>query len=841
MTLEKKHIVYIRQKFAILSSKDEFVELLTYAKTILIGKNAVPFALKQITFYSNPKVSGRQYRVFSIKKKSGKKRIIHAPVKGLTIIQRCLNLILHCVYTPHHAAKGFIAGRSIADNAQIHTGKNYVYNIDLKDFFPSVDQARVWKCLQLPPFNLIDDHVFNITTEDLYDKSEFIFFMFARKAKPNNKSKLIEWQKVLDNFIREDRYSIRINILRALKDEFISIAESEDSLETRFRLKDLVKDWWDKITFGRLNIANMIAAITCTKILVERVDENGNLQKVKKNVLPQGAPTSPIITNIICKRLDILLSGVAKRFNLKYSRYADDITFSSDHNVYQPNSLFITELNKVIKNQNFRINPTKTRLQTRHYRQEVTGLIVNEKINIPRRYIKELRMWLYYWENYGYIKAQDYFVEQYIRGKSWSKSDVPAMANVIAGKLDYLKMIKGSDSKQYMVLLERFSRLVQSLDQIDFIQKKNTGTQSTTLDITSIKAKANFEKYSIIYKNSKLEEEIKELKAIIAGDKSKDDNMLGLEIHDPKKVVWFLNKFTEDNPLKYTTHIWDKKKMGEEVVDRTNFQNIIRDLITKNEENGGYNFKVLETLRPDLYWRILNFTLGRGTNKLLMNWSNKDLIDFYISHPESQPFEYQVPVDLLPTKKLNGKYLKYFEDFVDVFKSDIEFRGNSLKRSIKTLCDKYLGFDYTVTIENLDGLSFFTDTNAVIDTFELVIRNFKGHDRSIYPDILISGNYDEVNNCIEIFFTQKKSFSDKLLADDKLRLLKGDFLTIYKKISSLCDWSILSRFRVDNKYEFYEVVYLEAPEKNGTNFTQKRKIIPIKSADGFTYKFKFYL
>ena len=49
---------------------------------------------------------------------------------------------------------GFVRDRSIVDNAKLHVGSKYVYNIDLKDFFPSVDQARVWKCFQLKPFNL---------------------------------------------------------------------------------------------------------------------------------------------------------------------------------------------------------------------------------------------------------------------------------------------------------------------------------------------------------------------------------------------------------------------------------------------------------------------------------------------------------------------------------------------------------------------------------------------------------------------------------------------------------------------------------------------------------------
>jgi hypothetical protein len=77
---------------------------------------------------------------------------------------------------------------------------------------------------------------------------------------------------------------------------------------------------------------------------VDRKNAVGEWEKVTRNVLPQGAPTSPVLTNIVCQKLDFLLTGVAKRFGLKYSRYADDITFSSMHNVYQPDSDFLKEL-----------------------------------------------------------------------------------------------------------------------------------------------------------------------------------------------------------------------------------------------------------------------------------------------------------------------------------------------------------------------------------------------------------------------------------------------------------------------------------------------------------------
>jgi RNA-directed DNA polymerase len=67
-------------------------------------------------------------------------------------LQKTLALILQAVFEPHNAATGFVWERSIVDNAKLHVGSNYVYNIDLKDFFQSIDQARVWKTLQLKPF-----------------------------------------------------------------------------------------------------------------------------------------------------------------------------------------------------------------------------------------------------------------------------------------------------------------------------------------------------------------------------------------------------------------------------------------------------------------------------------------------------------------------------------------------------------------------------------------------------------------------------------------------------------------------------------------------------------------
>jgi retron-type reverse transcriptase len=205
---------------------------------------------------------------------------------------------------------------------------------------------------------------------------------------------------------------------------------------------------------------------------VERKDVDGNWIETKKNVLPQGAPTSPVLTNVVCQRLDYLLSAVAKRFGLKYSRYADDITFSSLHNVFQKDSPFLKELQRVIDDQGFSIKESKTRLQVDGIRKSVTGLVVNEKVNVKKRYIKQLRMWLYLWERYGYTKAENIFKGDYIKDKGHIMKGKPNLASVVDGKLNYLKMVKGGDDTTYVKLKDRFDALVQGSSQLEMILKE---------------------------------------------------------------------------------------------------------------------------------------------------------------------------------------------------------------------------------------------------------------------------------------------------------------------------------------------------------------------------------
>jgi reverse transcriptase-like protein len=455
MKLSKENIEYIVTHFAKMTSQEEFIELLNYSKQIIIGENFKQFEVKQLTYYANPLVSGARYQQFKIKKKDGGIRIINAPIKELKLIQQCLNLILQCVFTPHNAATGFVGGKSIVDNAKAHINRHYVYNIDLKDFFSSIDQARVWKCFQLKPFNL--DNQIRLTAERK-EKTKFwsgVVFSDMSKAYPGDKDENIQkWTLLMKRYLDDISNQEFYKELKQLKVAFARLAYSEKKLT----IVENISKWWNCIPIARTHIASSIAFLACTEMEVERF-VNGQWEKVNKNVLPQGSPVSPVITNIVCQKLDFLLTGVAKRFNLKYTRYADDITFSSNKNVFKEGSDFLNELKRIIDDQNFHIKESKVRLQQTYYRQEVTGLIVNTGVNISRDYVKQIRMWLYYWECYGYDKAYTYFLPQYYKKRLKPVKGMPNMANVISGKLEYLKMVKGADNALFMKLQERFERL----------------------------------------------------------------------------------------------------------------------------------------------------------------------------------------------------------------------------------------------------------------------------------------------------------------------------------------------------------------------------------------------
>lgn len=219
---------------------------------------------------------------------------------------------------------------------------------------------------------------------------------------------------------------------------------------------------WKRLQLSPFSFNPQIASIVAGLCCVREKSNDGTFSYI----LPQGAPTSPLITNAICDKLDRRLSGLARRFGLHYSRYADDITFSSMHNVYQENGEFQKELKRIIEGQGFLMNTKKTRLQKKGQHQEVTGLTVNNHINVGREYVAEIRNILHIWEKYGYTDAYKRFYIQYKTKKGHLKKGEPMLENVLYGKLQYLKMVKGEKDPVYAALQARYNNLTSPINAI---------------------------------------------------------------------------------------------------------------------------------------------------------------------------------------------------------------------------------------------------------------------------------------------------------------------------------------------------------------------------------------
>lgn len=493
MRIEPSKIEEIRIKFGKLNTRRDLLNLLNEVKDIAFDGKTYPFKLNQLTWYAAPRPQVRRYNEFSIKKKSGSERTIHAPVDGLKAIQKCISIILQSVCEPHPDAMGFVMGRSIVDNASVHKGSRFVYNLDLKDFFPSVDQARVWRCLQLKPFELTkreEDTDFvnvrlnpivlmklaeHVTESSMEGKARMTFRgVNGRLGTGRFSFRLVTGERVaysVSKSIKEDSLTITLSVekglIEAAKNITSGVIKGKMPRMRRIIIATLFRHALEhqKRKFGKDNrgsLANLIASLCCTDIEVQRMDRDGVWVKSRKNVLPQGAPTSPVLTNIVCRKLDHKLNGVAKRFGLRYSRYADDITFSSMHNVYNDDGDFAKEVRRVISEQGFHVNENKTRLQRDGQRKEVTGLTVNEEVNVTKRYVKQIRMWLYYWDIYGYDKASRLFTMDYIRKKVHVNKNIPQMIDVIKGKLKYMQMVKGMHDNTYANLYEKFTFLSEN-------------------------------------------------------------------------------------------------------------------------------------------------------------------------------------------------------------------------------------------------------------------------------------------------------------------------------------------------------------------------------------------
>jgi retron-type reverse transcriptase len=307
-----------------------------------------------VLLYKAP--DSERYRHFEIPKRSGGMRSISAPHGLLRQMQDKLHVAFKALHDAHPRAHGFIEKRSIATNAAEHVGKRWVLNVDLVDFFPSINFGRVRGLFMKPPFEMAP-----------------------------------------------------------------------------------------------------AAASVCAQIVTYR------------NGLPQGAPTSPVLSNFIAATLDRKLLRLARQHKLAYSRYADDITFSTNLMQFPP-SVAIREqidgggfkvvagdaLQQAITTSGFAVNGNKVRIQGHGVQQSVTGLVVNGRINVERERIRKIRAMLHAWGKFGLdAAAAEHFAKYHTSRRRVKRARASAFRNIVYGQLSFVRMIRGGDDPVFLKLCSR--------------------------------------------------------------------------------------------------------------------------------------------------------------------------------------------------------------------------------------------------------------------------------------------------------------------------------------------------------------------------------------------------
>ncbi|MCK7576377.1 MAG: reverse transcriptase family protein [Chromatiales bacterium] len=198
-----------------------------------------------------------------------------------------------------------------------------------------------------------------------------------------------------------------------------------------------------------------------------------------KNALPQGAPTSPILSNMIAWKMDSQLQQLAKITNGTYTRYADDISFSYTYNKRRlPEEVVMLRdgeaspgnaLAHIIEENGFIINYGKVRLCGPLSRMEVTGLTVNEFPNIKRQYIRQISSMLHAWRKHGYEAAEKEFNEKYDQ-RHRASNKPKSLLHVAKGKLAFLRSVRSGRDSLFNKLAMQFNDLVEEEHRFKIIE-----------------------------------------------------------------------------------------------------------------------------------------------------------------------------------------------------------------------------------------------------------------------------------------------------------------------------------------------------------------------------------
>ncbi|MFO0734559.1 MAG: reverse transcriptase family protein [Labilithrix sp.] len=202
-----------------------------------------------------------------------------------------------------------------------------------------------------------------------------------------------------------------------------------------------LKDFFPTVTFRRIKglfeglgygeEVSTIFALLTSEPDVDEVELDGLTSFVARGPrrLPQGSPASPAITNLVCRRMDKRLEGMAAKLGYRFTRYADDLSFSAGAADNANVGKLLRRTRWIVAQEGFRPHEKKTRIFRRGRRQEVTGVVVNDKPGVPRDVLKRFRALLFQLDKDG------------PEGKRWGNRQGKAVLPSAIGFASYVAMV----------------------------------------------------------------------------------------------------------------------------------------------------------------------------------------------------------------------------------------------------------------------------------------------------------------------------------------------------------------------------------------------------------------
>ena len=205
---------------------------------------------------------------------------------------------------------------------------------------------------------------------------------------PNKLLKTIQ-KNILSNILNNKKIS---KYARAYHRKISLKDNAKEHVNKKIVLKLDIKDFFESISF--LDIYNSAFPI---EYFPKPVGILLTYLCTYYDYLPQGAPTSAYISNLVMKDFDEKIGYFCDSNNISYTRYSDDMTFSGDFNP----GIIISRVRKMLRKLNLELNDNKTCIITNSQKQSVTGIVVNEKMQVSVEYRKKIRQEIYYIKKYG--------------------------------------------------------------------------------------------------------------------------------------------------------------------------------------------------------------------------------------------------------------------------------------------------------------------------------------------------------------------------------------------------------------------------------------------------------